>query len=474
MQESKMLIDGQWRSGDEWFEVKNKYSHSPIGQVPKASRQDVEDAIEAATRAFHGSMSAMPAHQRSKILQRTSELIDRDKEDIAAVIAQEAGKAWKYALLEVNRAVQTFKFAAEEAKRIHGETLPMDAAEGSENKFGFYYRCPIGVVVAVSPFNFPLNLVAHKVAPAIAAGNTVVLKPASTTPLTAVRLGEVLLEAGLPAGALNIVFGSGSTVGEWLVTDPRPAKVSFTGSPPVGQRIMSICGIKKITMELGNNSATIIDVDTDIDHAVARTVMGSFANSGQICISVQRIYVHEKIYQQFVKKFVKATRSLKIGDPLEKDCDVGPMIEEGEAARAESWVQEAASGGAKILIGGTRQGALMLPTVLVDVQPDMKVVCEEIFAPVVSIMSFKDIEEAICQADTSAYGLQVGIFTQNLKHAFAAINKINVGGVIVNDVPTFRADHMPYGGNKLSGLGREGVRFAVEEMTNIKMVCIGI
>jgi len=469
-----LLIDGRWCDGDAHLEVRNKYDGALLATVPVASKEQVEKAITAATTAFTTTVEPMPAHQRARILQRASALIERDVDNLAALIAQEAGKAWKYAVAEVGRAVQTFQFAAEEAKRIHGETIPMDAAEGGENKLGFYLRCPVGVVAAITPFNFPLNLVAHKVAPAIAAGNPVVLKPASTTPLTAIRLGEILTEAGLPAGALNIIFGGGGTVGEWLVTDPRPAKISFTGSPAVGRRIMSICGLKKVTMELGNNSATIIDADADLDRAVARTVMGSFANSGQVCISVQRIYVQEKVFQDFVEKFVAATKALKTGNPLDKDCDVGPMIDEGEARRAIAWVEEAAAQGARVLTGGTRQGAVMMPTVLVGVRPEMKVVCEEIFAPVVSIVPFGDIQEAIRLVDSTAFGLQAGIFTGNLAHALAAVRGINVGGVIINDVPTFRADHMPYGGNKRSGLGREGVRFAIEEMTNIKMVCLGL
>lgn len=468
--EYKMLIDGQWLSGKELFEVRNPYNGNVLGTVPKATREDVDAAIQSAQRALE-KMSGMPAHQRSKILETISHLIVQHKEELAAIIAQEAGKAWKYALAEVGRAVQTFKFAAEEAKQIHGETVPMDAGEGSENYLGFYLRTPVGVIGAISPFNFPLNLVAHKVAPAIAAGNTVVLKPASATPLTAIRLGELMLEAGLPAGALNIVFGSGSTAGEWLVTDPRLAMITFTGSPPVGKRIHQLAGLKKVTLELGSNSAVIIDEDANLDWAVPRCVMGSFANSGQICISVQRIYVHKKIEQQFLEKFLAVVEKQVVGDPMDKNCDVGPMINEKEAERAESWVKEAIQNGARILAGGTRQGAMFQPTVLTDVKPDMKVVADEIFAPVVSVVPFDDFAQAVRMVDDSKYGLQAGIFTTNIQRAFTAIKGINVGGVIINDVPTFRADHMPYGGNKESGIGREGLKYAIEEMTNIRMVC---
>lgn len=473
MKEYKMLIGGQWISSGETFEVKNPYNGEVLGTCPKASRADVEKAIESAGKAFK-IMSQMPAHRRSSILQKTSELIEERKEEIARLIASEAGKAWKYALAEAGRAVETFKFASEEAKQSHGELIPMDASQGSENRFGFYMRVPIGVIVAISPFNFPLNLVAHKVAPALAAGNSVVLKPASYTPLTALKLGEIMLEAGLPEGALNIVMGGGSTVGMWLIEHGKPAMVTFTGSPPVGQFIKEKAGMKRVTLELGANSAVLVDENADIACAVARSAMGSYANSGQICISVQRIYVHQKIYDEFLEKFIAATQKQVVGDPLDKNCDVGPMIAESEAIRTEQWVKEAVNEGARIATGGKRQGAVFEPTVLIDVKPHMKVVAQEIFAPVVSVIPFTTFEEGVAMVDDSVYGLQAGIFTKNVERAFYAIKKIDVGGIIINDVPTYRADHMPYGGNKLSGLGREGLKYAMEEMTNIKMVCFNL
>jgi acyl-CoA reductase-like NAD-dependent aldehyde dehydrogenase len=339
---------------------------------------------------------------------------------------------------------------------------------------GFYLRVPVGVVVAISPFNFPLNLVAHKVAPALAVGNTVVLKPATTTPLTSVILGEILVEAGLPAGALNIIFGDGRTVGDQLVTDPRPAKVTFTGSPPVGRHIMSRAGLKKVTLELGNSSPTIIDHDADLTVAVPKCVVGSFYNSGQVCLSVQRIYVQRSIEKEFTERFVSATAALKVGDPLDEECDVGPMIDESEAIRAEAWIQEAVGEGARVLAGGKREGALLHPTVLASVTQAMKVVCSEVFAPVVSIMPFDDFDEALHQANDTAYGLQAGVFCRDVQKAWRAIKRLDFGGVIINDVPTFRADHMPYGGVKESGIGREGVRHAIEEMTHIKMVAFNV
>jgi acyl-CoA reductase-like NAD-dependent aldehyde dehydrogenase len=470
----KMLIGGEWVEGKgKKLEVKNKFTGEVLGTVPQATKEEVEQAVAAAAAAFKIT-SQMPAHQRSLILEKTSVLIDKYKEDIARIIAQEAGKAWKYSLNEATRTVQTFKFAAEEAKKIHGETVPMDAAVGAENRLGFFLRTPKGVIAAISPFNFPLNLVAHKVAPALAAGNSLVLKPATYTPLTAVRLGEIMQEAGLPAGALNIVYGGGATVGEWLVTDPRIAMVTFTGSPEVGKAIKAKSGLKPVTLELGCNSATIIEADADLEKAVPRCAVSAFANSGQVCISLQRIYVHKKVAREFTEKLLAAAKKQKVGDPLDKDCDVGPMIDENEAVRAEAWIQEAVAKGAKILCGGKRQGAVLEPTVLANVQPDMKVVRSEIFAPVVSIIEYEDLEKAIEQVNDSTYGLQAGIYTNDINKAFLAVKKIDVGGIMVNDTSLFRADHMPYGGNKDSGIGREGLRYAIEEMTNIRMVVLNL
>lgn len=469
----KMLINGQWLSGTEGIEVVNPYNQEVLGTIPRATREDVNAAIESAQKAFE-VISTMPAHQRSKILARTSELIQKHQEEITRIIASESGKAWKYAWAEVSRGAETFQFAAEEAKQIHGETIPMDASPSAENRLGFFIRTPIGVIGAISPFNFPLNLVAHKVAPAIAAGNSIVLKPATATPLTALRMAELLMAAGLPDGVLNIVMGGGSTVGDWLVTDPRLAMITFTGSPPVGKYIMSRGGLKKYTMELGNSSAVIICEDADLEQAIPRCVAASFANSGQICISVQRIYVHQSIAEEFINGFVAATKKQVVGDPLDKNCDVGPMIDIREAERTEQWINEAVVGGAEILTGGKRQGAMFEPTVLTNVTPQMKVVADEIFAPVVSIIPYDDFDDVLRQVDDSKYGLQAGIYTQQINRAFQAIKKINVGGIMINDAPIFRVDHMPYGGNKESGIGREGLKYAIEEMTNIRMVCFNL
>jgi len=467
----RLLIGGKWVDGTEKMTVIDKYTGEEIGVVPVADRAMVDRAIGAAREAFPG-WSRTPAHRRFRILEKASNLLAKHQDEIAATICSEAGKAWKYSAGEVARAVETFQFSAEEAKRIHGETIPMDASTAGEGRMGFYLRCPVGVVAAITPFNFPLNLVAHKVGPGLAAGNTMVLKPASTTPLTAIRLAEILEEAGVPPGVFSVIVGPGGTVGDWITTDPRVAKISFTGSPPVGEAIIRKAGLKKVTMELGNNSGTIVEPDADLDAAVPRCVVSAFANSGQVCISLQRLYVHKSIVSGFTKRFVDATSKLKVGNPLEKDCDVGPMIDEGEAKRAEAWIKEAVAEGAKLLIGGKREGRVLYPAILSNVRAEMKVMCQEAFAPLVSIYEYETFEDAVRMVEDSPYGLQAGIYTNDLRKAMYAVEHINVGGVMINDTSIFRVDHMPYGGNKMSGLGREGVRFAVEEMTNIKMVMI--
>ncbi|KXK13687.1 MAG: aldehyde dehydrogenase (nadp) family protein [Chloroflexi bacterium OLB14] len=469
--EYKLLIDGQWTGKGSLLEVKNKYNGQTIGVLPIATNEEVNQAIDAAERA-EDVMAEMPAHKRAEILLRTAQLIRERTEDFAKTIAAEAGKAMKFARAEVDRAAITFTIAAEEAKRLHGETIPLDAISSGEGYFGFWTRRPVGVIAAISPFNFPLNLVAHKVAPALASGNTLVLKPAEKTPLAAVKLCQALMDAGLPAGAVNLVNGAGSVVGEMLVVDERVDKITFTGSPVVGKRILSVAGIKKVTLELGNTSPVVVAPDADLDFVAKRCALGAFYNSGQVCISVQRIYSEKKVYEPFTEKFVKATESMVVGDPLDERVDVGPMIDVKEVDRIESWVNEAQGAGAKILTGAKRDGAVYYPTVLTNVEADMKVVAEETFAPVASVISSDDFESALQQANDSKFGLQVGVFTNDINRMLRAVKKLNFGGVIVNDAPNFRADHMPYGGNRQSGLGREGVKFAMEDMTNIQMVAI--
>lgn len=470
----RLLIGGEWVEGrGDTYELRNQYDGSLLARVPLATPAEVEAALASATAAF-SVVSAMPAHRRATLLYATADLISRDREALGRSIALEGGKALKFALGEVDRASQTFRFAGEEAKRIHGETVPMDAAIGAERRLGFWLRTPRGPVAAISPFNFPLNLVAHKVAPALAAGNSVLLKPASSTPLTALRLGRLLMEAGWPAGAINILTGSGGTVGDALTTDARIALVSFTGSAAVGRGILARAGLKRVILELGSNSAVVVAEDADLRKVFPNIVAASFANSGQICLSVQRVYVHRKRWNGFVEQFVAHTKALRVGDPLDPTTDVGPMISEGEAERAEGWIAEATAAGATLLVGGSRRGAVLMPTVLSDVTADMKVMALEVFAPVVSLVPFDTIDEAFAMANDTDYGLQAGIFTESLDTAFQAVRSMDVGGVMVNDTSNFRVDHMPYGGMKGSGLGREGVRFAVEEMTEIKMVVLNL
>lgn len=465
------LIGGEWLATGHTMEVVNKYSGEVFATVPVASRELTAQAIDCAAKAF-ATFRKTPAHQRAKILEKTAELLLARIEKIARTISLEAGKAWKFSLNEVQRSAETFKFAAEEAKRGHGEMLPMDASRFGENRLGYFIREPIGVIGAITPFNFPLNLVAHKVAPAIAAGNTVVLKPASSTPVSAILLAEVLTEAGLPPGVFNVTIGSGGTVGDTIVSHPGCGKITFTGSVAVGGEIIKKAGIKKVTLELGNNSATIIEADADLAKAAARCVVSAFANSGQVCISLQRIYVNRQVVDRFSDIFLAKVKALKVGDPLDRDCDVGPMIEAKEIARLDAWVKEAVAQGATVATGGRAEGSVYLPTVLTGVTDDMKVMCREVFGPVVSIVAYDDFAEALARVNRSEFGLQAGIYTRDLDKALTAAEELNVGGVMINDTPTFRVDQMPYGGNKISGLGREGVRFAMEEMTNIKTVVI--
>lgn len=469
--EYKLLIDGQWIGGGNELEVKNKYNGEIVGVLPTARREDLDAALAAAERA-EDLMADMPSYKRAEILLRTAVLMRERADDLAKTIAAEAGKALKFARAEVERAASVFTIAAEEAKRIHGETIPLDAVPSGEGYFGYWTRRPVGVIAAISPFNFPLNLVAHKVAPALAAGNTLVLKPATTTPLAAVKLCQILQDAGLPAGAINLVVGSGGTVGEWLITDERVDKITFTGSPEIGRHILAVAGIKKVTLELGNNSPVVVAPDADLDFVAKRCALGAFYNSGQVCISVQRIYSQKQVYEPFTEKFVKATEAMVVGDPLDERVDVGPMIDSKEVDRIESWVKEAQGSGAKLLTGGKREGTVYYPTVLSNVDADMKVIAEETFGPVASVISSDDFESALQQANDSKFGLQVGVFTNDVNRVFKAVRKLNFGGVIVNDTPNFRADHMPYGGNRQSGLGREGVKFAMEDMTNIQLVAI--
>jgi acyl-CoA reductase-like NAD-dependent aldehyde dehydrogenase len=452
------------------YEVLNPYDNSVVGVVTEADEQDVRAAIGRA-EAARGEIAGLPAHRRGAILNKTSQIIESQVEDLARLMAQESGKPLRYARAEAKRAVETFAFAADTARQIHGETVPLDASQGGVGKVGYYVRAPIGVVAAITPFNFPLNLVAHKVAPAVAAGCPIVLKPNPATPLTAMRLAEILAEAGLPDGGFQVVSG-GADVGTWLTTDPRVAMISFTGSPPVARAISQVAGIRRTVFELGGNAATVIDETTNLDSALEKLVVGSFAYSGQVCISIQRIYVHSSRYDDLRDKFVERTNRLILGNPLEEKTEIGPLINDAAAQRIESWLHEAVDAGANMLTGGKREGRMFEPTVLENVTGNMRVMSEEVFGPVVNLIPYDDFDAALNGVNDSIYGLQAGVYTHDLARAMRAVERLDVGGVMINDVPTFRVDHMPYGGNKQSGFGREGPRFAIEDMTTLKMVVI--
>ncbi|MCM3412736.1 aldehyde dehydrogenase family protein [Metabacillus litoralis] len=465
----QLFINGEWIGTESYKDLLSPYNNEKIAEIASATEEDVDKAIAAAYQT-NEIMAEMPAHRRASILERVANLIEERADEAAKIISAEAAKPYKTALGEVSRTVATYKFSAEEAKRIHGETIPLDAAVGGENRIAYTVREPIGVIGAITPFNFPMNLVAHKVGPAIASGNTVVLKPAEQTPLSSLFLADIFKEAGLPDGALNIVTGKGSVVGEKIVKDDRVKKISFTGSPAVGIGIRNKAGLKRVTLELGSNAAVIIDQGIDLDKIIDRCVMGAFSFQGQVCISLQRVYIHESLYEQFVEKMVAATKQLKIGDPLDPNTDVSALISPRDVDRALVWIEEAKQGGAKVLTGGAAEGNVLQPTILTDVDAKLKVSCQEVFAPIVLINKVSSVEEAISNVNDSRYGLQAGIYTDNIHTALMATKKLHVGGVMVNDIPTFRVDHMPYGGVKESGVGREGVKFAIEEMTEQKLV----
>lgn len=467
-----LYIGGRWQARPGTVPVVDKYSGARLHTVAEATRADVDAAVAAAADAM--AKTPLPALERYTILHRAAHRVADRAEDFARTIAQEAGKPLKDARVEVTRAVQTLTLAAEEAKRIHGETVPLDAAPGGAERVGAYWRVPVGVVAAITPFNFPLNLVVHKVGPALAAGCGVVLKPASTTPLSACLLVQVLEEAGLPPGYVNLVVGPGATVGEWLATHDGIRLVTFTGSPPVGAQIKAQSGLKRVVLELGNNSGNLVHDDADIAQAAPLLAARAFGAAGQSCIAVQRIYVQERIWEPFLAALVAATQQLKVGNPLDPDTDVGPLITEAEAARVAAWIDEAVAGGARVLTGGRRHGSIVEPTLLTDVDATMKVVCREVFGPVATVMPYRTLDDGLRLMNDTAYGLQAGVFTKSLDVAWRAAREIRAGGVIINDTSAYRADLMPYGGVGLSGIGREGPRYAIEEMTEIRMVVFNL
>jgi glyceraldehyde-3-phosphate dehydrogenase (NADP+) len=452
--------------------VHDPFTGKLLAEVSQASEADAEAAIQSTVEAAK-PMAALPSHSRYQLLQHIAASLHERREEFARLMTGEAGKPISDARREVARAVQTFTVAAEEAKRIGGEVVPLDWTPGTDSHFGILRRFPIGPILGITPFNFPLNLVAHKVAPALAAGNPILIKPAPQAPMTALLLGEVALDAGIPPGGLN-VLPCENQVAERLVTDPRFKLLSFTGSAAVGWRLKEKCGKKKVVLELGGNAGVIIEPDADLDFAAQRCATGAFGYAGQTCISVQRILVHQSIADLFTTKLLLQVARLKSGDPGDEGTVVGPLIDQKAANRVGAWIEEAVSQGARVLLGGKRMGSVFEATVLSNVTPAMKVSCEEVFGPVVSVTPYRRFEEAIEALNESNYGLQAGVFTRDINKVFQAFRHLEVGAVLANEIPTFRADHMPYGGVKDSGIGREGLQAAIEEMTEPRFLVLNV
>ena len=466
-----MYINGDWTSGASQMEVRNPYTGEAFETVPAATVEDVDLAVSSAARGAK-AMRALSAFDRYEILTRAVVLLDERKQDMGETITREEGKILSEGLLEVDRCIQTMTWSAEEAKRLYGETIPLDAAPDNQMKFGFTVRVPVGVVAAIAPFNFPLNLVAHKVGPALAAGNSVVIKPASDTPLSALKLTEILIDAGLPAEAIQCITGSGGIIGDALVSNPLIRKVTFTGSQEVGEHITRTAGLKKVTMELGSNSPLIVLPDADLEKVAAATAQSGFSNAGQVCISTQRVYADKSIYADYLDILTSKVSELAAGDPMAGTVKVGPMVRESDAIRVESWINEAVGAGARLITGGERDGAVLTPSILAEVHPDMKISREELFGPAVNVTPIDGIDEAIKYANDTRFGLSAAIFTENIDKALKFALEVESGNLNINGGTQFRADLMPYGGLKDSGMGKEGPRYAIEEMTELKMVII--
>jgi len=467
--ERKLLIGGEWVETGDWLEVRSPYDGSLVGRVAKAGSAEASRAVAAAERAM---ADPLPAHERAAILDRTARLVEERGEEIARTICSEAGKPMKAARIEAARAQSTFTMAAVEARKLAGDVVPMDASPAGAGKVALTLRAPVGVVGAISPFNFPFNLVAHKVAPALAAGCAVVLKPASQTPLSALLLAELEEEAGLPAGWLNVVVGPASEIGDVLVEDERVALITFTGSSGVGWKLRERAPRKRVNLELGNATPVIVAADADLDDVATRLAANAFSFAGQSCISVQRIYVERSAYEAYLERFLPRVEKLVVGDPSADETDVGPLISEDDRDRVLAWVDDARSRGARILTGGELDGELLAPTVIADAPADAKVSCEEVFGPVCTVTPYDTLDEAIALANGTRYGLQAGVFTSDVKAALRAAHELEFGGVTVNEAPTFRADQMPYGGVKDSGNTREGPAYAVREMTEERLVVL--
>lgn len=471
MAEHPFVLAGRPARSADPLDVVNPYDGSTVGRTWLADGGDFDAAADAAVSAAP-VMGALPAWERAAILMRASAELAQRKDELAGIVAGEAGKPLKDALIEAERAAMTFQVAAEEARRPGGEYVPMELAPHGLGRLAIVKRFPVGPVAAISPFNFPLNLTAHKIAPAIAAGNPIVLKPATKTPLSALTLAEIVVRAGLPPEAIS-VLPMARTIGDRLVTDERFKLLTFTGSAAVGWDMKARAGKKKIILELGGNAGVIVDETADYEFAARRTAAGGFAFAGQSCISVQRVYVHDAVFDAFAARLVQLVEALKVGDPLDPETDIGPMIDEGEAERVDEWVREAVNGGANVLTGGQRLGGTFYaPTILAGVPREARVCSQEVFAPLVVLARFSSFENALEEVNRSRYGLQAGVFTADLERSLRAFDALEVGGLLINDVPTWRIDNMPYGGVKDSGLGREGPRYTIEEMTEPRLLVI--
>lgn len=468
----KFIIGSDRRTSKIVKDIINPYTNEVVANVHYAQETDVEEVITVAQQAFRDTR-ALPAYRRAEILEKVSQILNNRKTELANLMTAESGKPIIYSLAELDRAIFTFKYASEETKRISGETIPLDLAAHSEKRYGIVRRFPIGPILAITPFNFPLNLVAHKVAPAIASGNPIVVKPAPQAPILALILAEIVLEAGAPAGMLNVLPCS-NELAEKMVRDEHFKMLTFTGSAKVGWFLKSIAGKKKVILELGGNAGVIVDKSADLQSIVKRIALGAFGQAGQSCIKVQRIYVSEEISNEFTELFISSTKEIYFGDPTKLETVTGPLIDNTAADRVEGWINEAAASGAKILTGGKRNGLVIEPTVINKAKPDLNIVCEEIFGPVVTLHTFKLFKDAISEVNNSKYGLQAGVFSNDFKNIMFAFDNLEVGAVVVNDFPTYRIDHMPYGGVKNSGIGREGLKYAIEEMTEPKLLVLNL
>jgi glyceraldehyde-3-phosphate dehydrogenase (NADP+) len=467
----KMFIRGQWVDRPSTIEVRSPYDRSLVDTVPLADARDVAQAVAGAVEGA-ALMRRTSGHERSQILRRAADLMRQRQDELGRTISLEEGKILSEGLFEASRAAETIELSAEEAKRLCGEVLPLDGAPGGAGKLGFTLRVPCGVVAAITPFNFPLNLVCHKVGPAIAGGNSVIIKPASDTPLSALKLVEILLEAGLPPLAISCVTGSGGDIGQALCTDPRVRKISFTGSRDVGEQICKLAGLKRVTMELGSNSPLVVLEDADLAKVAAATVATGYSNAGQVCISAQRVIALERVYDNLLSTLVPQVAAISCGDPLRPETKMGPMIRERDAVRVQEWIEEAAHAGARILTGGKRDGAMLQATLLADVDPNLRISREEVFGPAVAVTRARHVDEAIALANDSKYGLSAAIFTENLRSALRFARDVDSGNIHINWGPQWRADLMPYGGLKDSGMGKEGPRYAIDEMTETKTVIV--